>query len=775
MDYIQGIIKFITFYNEDNHYGIIKIEATESSFHHTLFPVRDLVTITGYFPRFSKGDHIRFYGEKTMHPTYGEQFKASSYERFSDISIEGLIDYLSSDLFKGIGEKTAINIVETLGKDAIKKIIDDKQVLDLVPKLSSTVKDNLYEGLIEHKANEQTLIKLYGYGISSKMALKIMRFYKERTMQILEENPYKMIDDIEGIGFERADLIAQKLGFTLDHPLRIKAMILYLLKYIIFQQGHTIIPKESFIELAVSRLSKQDDALTKSDVSEHIQALIKESKVVELDDYYTTRTIFNAEREVTLKLKALSQQANPVDEEKITRIIKNFESKEGISYDTMQVKAITEALKNRVMILTGGPGTGKTTVIKGLIEVYYRYYNLKQPSFSERSLIHLVAPTGKAAKRMQESTGAYAETIHRFLGYSFDGTFMHDKYHLVEGNLFIIDEASMIDVFLASQLLQSLPDYAHVIFVGDDAQLPSVGPGEFLKDLIDSNQIKTIQLNYIHRQRQDSSIIAFANAIREGALPTDALKSYDDRYMIKETASRYQTRLKGIIDYFLEAGYDLHKDIQVLIPMYKGSVGIDETNRFMQSMYNPKEEGITHFDKTYKVDDKILQLSNQIEDGVMNGDQGVIVEIDSEKKKVTARFDETIVDYDFKDLSNITHAYAMSVHKAQGSEYKIVIIPFFKAHTIMLKRKLIYTAITRAKEKLIMLGDLDRLEYTVNHLEESRLTRLKALLKSIENDQDKDSEQKERHVHKIHDKSIPFDTLGEDLDGLTPYDFLEER
>ncbi|MFP4286582.1 MAG: ATP-dependent RecD-like DNA helicase [Candidatus Izemoplasmataceae bacterium] len=773
MDYIQGIIKYITFYNEENHYGIIKIEATESSFSNTLFDLKDLVTITGYFPRFSKGDHIRFYGEKTMHPTYGEQFNATSYERFSDISLEGLIDYLSSDLFKGVGEKTAINIVETLGKDAIKKIIEDKSCLDKVPKLSNQVKESLHQGLIEHKANEQTLIRLYGYGISSKMALKMMRFYKERTMQVLEENPYKMIDDIEGVGFERADYIAQKLGFTKDHPLRIKAMILYLLKYIIYQQGHTIIPKTSFIELAYSKLSNQDEAISHDHILKHINALIKEGKVVELDDYYTTRTIFNAESEITLKLKTLSSQQNPVNQDKVNQLISAFELKEDIKYDSLQKKAIIDALKNRVMILTGGPGTGKTTVIKGLIDVYYRYYGLKQPSFSERSLIHLIAPTGKAAKRMQESTSAYAETIHRFLGYSFDGTFLHDKYHLVEGNLFIIDEASMIDVFLAAQLLQSLPDYAHVILVGDDAQLPSVGPGEFLKDLIESKQIHTIKLNYIHRQKQDSSIIAFANAIREGILPSDALKNTTDRFMIKESQNAFKSRLKSIIDYFIKEGYDLHKDIQVLIPMYKGLVGIDETNQFLQTTYNPLHEGIMHFNKTFKVNDKILQLTNQIEDGVMNGDQGLIVSVDQEKKTVTARFDETIVEYNYKDLNNITHAYAMSIHKAQGSEYKIVIVPFYKAHTIMLKRKLIYTAITRAKEKLIMLGDLDRLAYSVNHLEESRLTRLKSLLMDIGNEIN-ETLSDEVVVHKIQDPTIPFDTLGEDLNGLTPYDFLDK-
>ncbi|MFU8787282.1 MAG: ATP-dependent DNA helicase, partial [Candidatus Izemoplasmataceae bacterium] len=382
---------------------------------------------------------------------------------------------------------------------------------------------------------------------------------------------------------------------------------------------------------------------------------------------------------------------------------------------------------------------------------------------------------GRAAKRMQESTNAYAQTIHRFLGYSFDGSFQHDKYHQVEGNLFIIDEASMIDLFLASQLLQSLPDYANIIFVGDDAQLPSVGPGQVFKDLIDSKIIPTITLDVIHRQASDSHIIDLAQKIRLGHLPSNLDEQFDDRYIFKETPQNFQPRLKKAIDYLIQLGYDLQDDIQVLIPMYKGTVGIDETNRFLQETYNDNNDEVLKYNnRLFKVGDKILQRTNQIEDGVMNGDQGKVIAIDNDTEELTVDFLDATVKYRMKDLVNITHAYAMSIHKAQGSEYKVVILPIFSSYSIMLKRKLIYTAITRAKERIMILGHIDKLSYAVKNLEESRLTKLKErLLNEIAYQTVDEDVTAPNHV--INDSTIPFDYLGEDMQNLSPYDFLDDE
>ena len=776
MDYLQGIIKHITFYNEENHYGIIKITVTESSLKQTLFDdfSHETFTVTGYFPKFSKGEEIRFYGDIVHHPMYGDQLNAKSYERSHETNIEGLIEYLSSDLFLGIGPKTAARVVETLGKSTIKKIIDDKSCLDQVPKMTDKIKESLYEGLLKHKASEQILIELYGYGISSKMAMRIISIYKEKTLRILEENPYKMIDDVEGIGFDRADHIAKKLGFEDHHPLRIRAMIMYLFKTITYQQGHTYLPKDAFIEMAAKRLSKAETFIDETVVLNHIEDLIKEHKLSIEEDRLALRTIENAEKEIIQKIKILNAAPQPVDDAKIKQLINEFETLENIRYSEKQRNAIHQALSHRLMILTGGPGTGKTTVIKGLIHVYYTYYDLKKPSFEQASLIHLIAPTGRAAKRMQESTQAYAQTIHRFLGYSFDGSFAYDKTHQVEGNLFIVDESSMIDVHLASQLLQSLPDYANVIFVGDDAQLPSVGPGQIFRDLIESKMIPTITLDVIHRQAHDSHIIDLAQQIRKGSLPEHLDVQYEDRYIFKESPQNFQTRLKKAIDYLLGFGYDLQEDIQVLIPMYKGPLGIDETNRFLQETYNKETLGLSHGNRVFKLGDKVLQLTNQIEDGVMNGDQGKVVDIDLEIEEVTVQFLDVTVKYRPKDLVNLTLAYAMSIHKSQGSEYKVVIMPIFSSYTIMLKRKLIYTGITRAKERILILGHIDKLQYAVRNLEEGRLTKLKErLLNTIESTIFEASETSEEAL--ILEEGIPFETLGEVMDGLTPYDFLDEE
>ena len=782
MDYIEGIVKYITYYNEENAYAVVKVSVTETNVRRGLFNdlVDSLMTITGYFPRPLKGEAYRFYGSLTYHDKYGEQFSASSYEKVSETNIEGLIEYLSSDLFKGVGEKTAERVVETLGKKAIAMILENPDCLDRVPKLNSQLKKVLYEGLNTHRANEQTLIKLYGYGISSRLAMRIIHSYQDKTMRYLEENPYRMIDEIDGIGFERADFIAKKFGFDEQHPLRIKALLIHYFKALTLQNGHTFLDKSDFIETVIGRLNQDQEPLNPDEVVKAFEVLVEQGDFVLEEDNITLKSIQRAEHEITTKIKRLISKPHDIDSVKVDELILAFEKASSIQYTKAQKKAIIEALKNQIFILTGGPGTGKTTVIQGLVDIYYQYHKLNKPNTDHSSLIHLIAPTGRAAKRIKESTGYYATTIHRLLGYSYDGSYQHNKYHPIDGNLFIIDEASMIDVFLASQLLQSIPDYAHVVIVGDDAQLPSVGPGQVFKDLLDADIIPSISLDVIHRQDEGSSIIELAQAIRQGYLPESLNEQKQDRYIFQEVASQYLPRLKRIIDYHLDLGYDLNEDIQVLIPMYKGDTGIDETNRFIQKHYNTDEgPSIQHAGRTFKVNDKVLQLVNQIEDGIMNGDQGKVVSIDEEASELTVQFIEQVVTYKLKDLSNLNHAYAMSIHKAQGSEYNLVILPIFAQSALMLKRKLIYTAITRAKKSVIILGEIRRLPYAVASVEDSRHTMLKdKLIDSVVPVDKKQQEPlplKVDHRKRIYDDTMPFDTLGEEMDGLTPYDFLEEE
>ncbi len=782
MDYIQGIVKTITYYNEENAFIIMKIVKTDASIKRSLFDHdRELMTVKGYLPKPLKGETYRFFGQLEMHDTYGEQFHFQSFEKISETNIEGLIDYLSSDLFPGVGEKTATRIVQELGAQSISKIIDNPDVLDRIPRLSKTLKQSLSEQLIQHKATEQTLIQLYGYGLSSRMATKIIKTYAHETMQILTKNPYVLIEDIDGIGFERADVIAKKIGFDDAHPLRIQAILLYFFKHITTAQGHTHVPLSQFLETVLSRLNKETFVVDETVLESHLDTLIKAEKFVKDEGMITLKQIDRADKHIVDKLKTLLTVKKSVDDARIEQLISTFERLEKITYNALQKAAIKESFKHGVFILTGGPGTGKTTVIKGLIYVYYNYHNLTKPSENELSTIHLIAPTGRAAKRMNETTHYYATTIHRLLGYGYDGQFYHDQYTPIPGDLFIIDEASMIDVYLASQLLQSIPNHAQVIFVGDEAQLPSVGPGQVLKDLLDVITMPQIALEHIHRQAEGSHIIELAQAVRKGTLPSDMETQESDRYVINLSPHQFKARLQSMIDYLLRQGYDLHEDIQVLIPMYKGEQGIDEINRFLQEKYNPnKEKSLQYGDKVFRINDKVLQLVNQAEDGIMNGDQGVVIGIDTDNNGLIVQFIDKEVMYKKQDLANITLAYAMSIHKSQGSEYKVVILPLFRQYMIMLKRKLIYTALTRAKEILMIVGQLEGLSYAVERIEESRITRLKDKIMGVSNRETMIEEAMQalgkaplNKVWIIEDETIPFDTLGEPQSNVSPYDFMD--
>jgi len=778
MKYILGTVKVVTYHNSDNSYTIIKVKVNETNEDLTLFTNDDYLTVTGYFPQPLRGEEIKFFGTFKEHPKYGIQYSVRSYEKISETSIAGLIEYLSSDLFSGIGLKTATNIVSSLGKDAINLIMNDICVLDKVPKMNKKLKDTIYEGIIENKASENTLIKLYGYGITPKTAIKIFKFYQNETIAIIEQNPYQLIYDIEGIGFERADIIAKELGFKEDDPLRIKAMIIYLYNLMGINYGHTFLYFDQLTEYLINTLNKKSELITKELIEEYLQELIKEKVFIEDDNIVKLRTINYAEENIVSKIKSLSDNTNfEINAKQVDDYIALFEQIHDIQYTKLQKKAIHQAMKSSLFILTGGPGTGKTTVIKGIVFVYCKYNQI--PILYDNSLfdIKLIAPTGRAAKRMNETTSLHSETIHRFLGYNFEGKFLFNKDNLVNAEVIIIDESSMIDVYLASQLFQAIPEDTKVIIVGDEDQLPSVGPGQILKDLIDSDMIDYVKLNTIHRQSINSNIIKLAHSIKDESLPDDILQIYDDRYFVKEEISNFESRLVNIINYLIVNGYDLYEDIQVLIPMYRGTAGIDNVNRLLQKEFNNNtSKTIINGDREFRIGDKILQLTNQIEDNVMNGDQGVVIGI-TENNILIADFQGNEVTYKSGDLINLKHAYAMSIHKSQGSEYKVVIMPLYRSYSIMLKRKLLYTGITRAKEKLIMLGDINSLKYGVEKLEASRQSILsERIIDAVLNKEViKDTKQIDKRKIKIKDKSIPFEYLEEDIDSsITPYSFMEE-
>jgi len=775
MNYIQGIVKAIIFHSDENSYTIIKVKVNESNENFDLFSFDDYdyITVTGYFPVPMRGEEIKFFGEFKEHNRYGVQYIVRSFEKLSDTSIPGLIEYLSSDLFKGIGLKTAHNIVTSLGKNTINKIIADKNILKTVPRLSEKLIDVVYDSIIENKAAENTLIKLYGYGITPKMAIKIYKFYQNETIAIIEKNPYQLIYDIEGIGFERADIIAKTLGFDENHPLRIKAMIMYLYNLMGINYGHTFLYYDQLTEYLLKTLNKSKQLIEEDDLKKYIDELVSDGMFVHDDNIIKLKSINYAEENILDKIKEFADFDSPkINESEVEKLIKLYESISEIQYTKLQKKAIINAIKSNLFILTGGPGTGKTTVIKGLVFVYCKYHQI--PILYDNPLfdVKLIAPTGRAAKRMNETTSLHSETIHRFLGYSFDGKFMFNKDNLVDAKVIIIDEASMIDVFLASQLFQSIPKDAKVIIVGDEDQLPSVGPGQILKDFIESDMIDYTRLTTIHRQANDSHIIKLAYQVNNETIPSDILNVYDDRLFVEEKIATFQQRLISSVHYLINQGYDLIEDIQILIPMYRGTAGIDQVNKLIQNEFNKNnEKSIVHGEREFRIGDKVIQLANQVEDNIMNGDQGVVVGITNDDILVVD-FIGNEVTYKKGDLINLKHAYAMSIHKSQGSEYKVVIMPIFRSYSIMLKRKLLYTGITRAKEKLFLIGDINAFKYGVESIEAERQSVLKERIaeRVLTNNV---TEKKAKLIY-INDPQIPFETLGEELEeGITPYSFME--
>lgn len=711
METLIGRVKHYMFHNEENGYSIAKLNIDD----------QQDVTIVGYFPVLGEDFDYEFTGEWVNHPSYGQQLKITSYKRMSSQSKSGVISYLSSSFFHGIGPKTAEKIVDTFGSDAIQKILDDKKILKEIG-LSAVRIEKLYQQLKEHQINEHILVELYSYDLTMKLAMKLIKKYQIATLEKLKENPYRLIDEIEGIGFIKADEIAQKLGIDPHDDRRIKASIQYALQQIAYQNGDCYLTFEELQKITSDVLKETPD------IKPMLELLVKDKKVIVEEDRYYLYSIYIQEIEVAAKLLSLSKTAPDFDIEYARTLLDMVEIERNMTYTDAQKEAILTSLQSSVSIITGGPGTGKTTIIDGLLEVYriYHQLNYKNPQIYEK--IGLMAPTGRAAKRMSDLLDLESKTIHRHLGYNYDGMFGYDEHNQLPYELIIIDEASMIDLGLSHKLFQAIKDGCQVVIVGDVDQLPSVGAGQFLSDLIDSSVLPTVRLEQIHRQAKDSKIIRLAQLVNEQNLSQHDLVSDQDVYLYKAHPNQIMHVMKEQIKGALKEGYRLYEDIQVLAPMYKGDLGIDLLNQTLQETFNQNyKDQITYGDKTYRIGDKVIQLSNDPERLIMNGDLGVVKDIRynaSDQPYLVVSFDQHDVTYEKSDLDDLNLAYAMSIHKSQGSEYPIVIIPMVRNFMHMLKKELIYTAITRAKKYLIILGDMHLLIYAANHLSEKRKTTL---------------------------------------------------
>ncbi len=709
---IKGYVTDIIYKNEKNGYAVIKIKIKESDLEEE---VEENLTLTGLFPEIALDQMYKFVGNLKTHDKYGLQFICSSYEAVILDNFEAITRYLSSELFFGVGPKLATKIVETLGLDCIKKIIADKTVLNNIIKNESKVNE-IYTVLETNLNFQNVLIELYKYGFNGLTSSKIYSLYKGKSLEIIKENPYVLIDDFKEIGFDKVEKIAIKFGIERENENRVKALIIHIIKTMMLN-GDTYVVKEQLIGLTIADVNKNQQLTTEEIILNYLDQLVAEKKVfieyaaVMLDEMY------QAEQNIVKNLNILNSKKESENYDKEIEII---EKEIKISYSPKQKEAITEVLNNQVTIITGGPGTGKTTVINGIIKLYQKVY------CTENNKIALVAPTGRASKKMSESCNLKSKTIHSFLGYDYEGKFEFNEQQKIYPKLIIIDESSMIDTYLFSYLINALGENVRVVIVGDNDQLPSVGPGQVLKDLIDSEKITVVRLDVIFRQSSDSGLIKLAHAINSNEISLDYF-DYSDITFVECDEFNILENVNYLIEKAIERKVNL-ESLQVLAPMYKGKNGIDNINSMLQSTINPNAvTAIEYFNKVYKINDKVLQLVNRPKDGVMNGDVGKIIDITGrdKKAKITIDFDGNIVTYEYYELKNFKHAYCMSIHKSQGSEYEILILPISKSYSKMFKRKLIYTAVTRAKKNLILVGTFSALKEGVELIERNRRTLLK--------------------------------------------------
>ncbi|MDR7000350.1 ATP-dependent RecD-like DNA helicase [Neobacillus niacini] len=785
--FVKGKHLVTIFHNEQNLYTVLRIRVEETN---DQYEDKEAV-VTGYFPKIHEQETYIFYGEFKEHPKFGLQFHTNHFRKDIPQTEQGVIAYLSSEMFKGIGKKTAENIVKTLGENAISKILNQPSLLDSIPKLPPDKAKMLYDTLMEHQGLEQVMVALNQYGFGPQLSMRIYQAYKEETLSTIQKNPYKLVEDIEGIGFGRADELGYQLGISGNHPDRIKAACLYTLENESMQTGHVYIHTKDLLEKVKFLLEENKrDRIEFLDISNEVIKLEEEGKIIGEEKRVYLPSLYFAEKGLVTNINRILEQSEYKDqfpESEFLLALGNLEERLSVEYAPSQKEAIQTALMSPMLILTGGPGTGKTTVIKGIVELYAELHgcSLEPKDYQKKDEpfpFLLAAPTGRAAKRMSESTGLPAVTIHRLLGFNGTEGFDRDEATPLEGKILIVDETSMLDIWLANQLFKALPEHIQVILVGDEDQLPSVGPGQVLKDLLNSNRIPTVRLIDIYRQAEGSSIIELAHDIKKGFLPANVTLKQPDRSFIRCSTPQVAQVVEKVALNAKNKGYSA-KDIQVLAPMYRGPAGIDRLNVLLQEIFNPNPDGsrkeIIFGDVKYRIGDKVLQLVNQPENNVFNGDIGEIISIiyakeNTEKQDmIYISFEGHEVEYTKQDLTQITHAYCCSVHKSQGSEFPIVILPITRSYYRMLRRNLIYTAITRSKQSLILCGEEDALRMGVERADElSRLTSLCQKLQDIIHA--KENEIKTEGITEgltVEEALMQVDPMI-GMENVTPYDFM---
>jgi len=706
--FLRGQIERITYTNDENGYTVAKVKVSGR---------KDLVTVVGTLLVPIPGEVIEMKGGWTNHPRYGEQFKVEQYKSLVPASVYGIEKYLGSGLIKGIGPIMARRIVGRFGENTLHVIENDIERLAEVDGIGKKRIGMIKKAWEDQKDIREVMIFLQTHGVGSGYATKIFKQYGNRSLRVVRENPYRLATDIFGIGFLSADRIAERLGFARDSELRAEAGILYVLHQLA-DEGHVYYPSELLVKRCQEVLGVDRDVIVKAlgtmaadravvieDLKEDSEDFGEQDKAVYLAKFHLSET------SIVTRMKTLINAPKSIRKIDSDRAIDWVQKQLAITLARRQVEAIRCAVENKVMVITGGPGTGKTTIINAILKIFSR--------LGVKTM--LAAPTGRAAKRMSEATGHGAKTIHRMLEYSIQkGGFQRNEEKPLDCDLLVVDEASMIDTILMHHLLKAIPPGATFILVGDVNQLPSVGAGNVLKDMMASGQMQVVELNEIFRQAKESLIIVNAHKINSGILPLfkSSGQKLDDFYFIEQEEPEAVLRI--ILELTKERiprrfGFDPVDDIQVLTPMHKGVVGAGNLNVELQKVLNPVKDGVSRGGFSFRVNDKVMQVKNNYDKEVFNGDIGRITGIDHELQEITISFDGRDIPYDYTDLDEIVLAYAVSVHKSQGSEYPAVVIPILTQHYVLLQRNLVYTAVTRGRELVVMVGTMKALAIGVNN------------------------------------------------------------
>lgn len=712
MNYIKGKIKHLIFESTSGYkVGLIRVKETNDPEMEDF--INKSVTFTGYFADLTMDDVYVLEGSLVYTEKYGYQYKVENYHYQEVEGKDAVIEFLASPLVKGCGEKTACDIVETLGEDALKKIKESYTNLLLVPKMTEKKALKIYDSIMKYRQTDEMIVELKNLGFTINEALSIINKYGEETISIVKSNPYCLNELID---FNKLDKVYLNIG-TFDDETRIKACLVETIKRLEMADGDTYFSLEEILDGLKRFFSLLPDTSITEKVVEELS--VNNDIIVDKDKYYL-KTTYEMEYDIAKNL-SLINNIPPVEiKEFDTEIIKLQESID-VTYNKEQLLAIKKALENRISIITGGPGTGKTTIIKAITKLYIKIHNLRPDEIS--SQIALLAPTGRAAKKLAESTGLPASTIHRYLKWNKEANdFQINELNKNFHRLVIVDETSMIDTHLFDALLKGICTNIQLILVGDANQLPSVGPGLILSDLINSAIFTFTPLETIYRQSNNSYIPYLAQEIKNKDLSNDYLTKKDDYNFLNATGSNIRELIKMICERSIKKGLT-DKDIQILAPMYKGENGIDHLNEILRDLFNPpdtKKKEIKVGEVTYRVGDKVLQLTNDPNNGVFNGDIGYIkdivtITVPKKQEAIVIDFDGNKIDYKKEDMNMVKHAYAISIHKSQGSEFPHVIMPITKSYYKMLYNKLIYTGVSRAKKSLVLIGEPYALIMAVNN------------------------------------------------------------